>query len=211
MKKTMLSTALLTLMMTTPYAAQTPAGATPPTAQPVAATPSTTAAAVVNCDYHIPANTGPLDQSLVMDWAGKAAVQSFDFSPTQIDDQLKKLKTCFTDQGWQGFNDALQQSGNINAIKNQNLSVSSQVDGDVKFNPVKDNQWKVSVPLQVVYQNDKEKLTQSLAVELLIGRKVSGDLGIMQIIATPRVASANAAPGAGASPTSAVDADKTTH
>ena len=59
------------------------------------------------------------------------------------------------------------------------------VDGELKVNPVKDNQWKVSIPLQVVYQNDKEKLTQKLNVDLLIGRKMSGDLGIMQMIATP--------------------------
>jgi len=39
--------------------------------------------------------------------------------------------------------------------------------------------------LQVVYQNDKEKLTQKLNVDLLIGRKMSGDLGIMQMIAIP--------------------------
>ena len=53
---------------------------------------------------------------------------------------------------------------------------------------IKDNQWKASVPLQVVYQNDKEKLTQLLTVNLLIGRKISGDLGIMQMIATPQQA-----------------------
>ncbi len=41
-------------------------------------------------------------------------------------------------------------------------------------------------PLQVVYQNDKEKLTQLLTVDVLIGRKISGDLGIMQMIAAPR-------------------------
>ena len=44
--------------------------------------------------------------------------------------------------------------------------------------------------LQVAYQNDKEKLTQLLTVDLLIGRKVNGDLGIMQMIATPRTTEA---------------------
>ena len=66
------------------------------------------------------------------------------------------------------------------------MTVSSQVDGEVKINNLKDNQWKVNVPIQVVYQNDKEKLTQLLTIDLLIGRKVSGDLGIMQMIAAPR-------------------------
>ena len=76
------------------------------------------------------------------------------------------------------------------AIQSQHLTVTSMADGDVKINPIKDNQWKITVPLQVAYQNDKEKLTQLLTVDLLIGRKVNGDLGIMQMIATPRTTEA---------------------
>ena len=114
---------------------------------------------------------------------------------------MGSLKNCYTDQGWQGFNEALQKSGNITAIKSQNLTVSSQVDGDLKLNAIKDNQWKVTIPLQVVYQNDKEKLTQLLTVDLLIGRKISGDLGIIQMIAAPRDPIDKGAQGEATSPT----------
>lgn len=189
-------TVLFTLLGSFAYAADT--GTTPPPAQP-ATIPTTTpvkestiptpqAPPLINCKYHIAATTTSIDQSLVSTWAGKAAVQSFDFNPATIDDQLADLKNCYTDQGWQSFNEALVKSGNINAIKTQHLTVSSLVNGEIKFNSVKDNQWKVTVPLQVVYQNDKEKLTQQLAVDLLIGRRNSGDLGIMQIIAAPKKA-----------------------
>ena len=41
------------------------------------------------------------------------------------------------------------------------------------------------MPLQVVYQNDKEKVSQSLTIDLTVNRKINGDLGITQIIATP--------------------------
>jgi hypothetical protein len=140
----------------------------------------------IDCQYHIAPKTSTVENSVITTWSQNAAVQSFDFSPTSFDMQLEKLKPCFTEQGWEGFNDALQKSGNINAIKNQNLNVSSQVDGEVKLTPIKENQWKLNVPLQVVYQNNTEKLTQLLSVDLLVGRKTSGDLGIMQIIATPR-------------------------
>lgn len=164
----------------TPSAASTPTDAKPSNI------PAPQTAPVINCTYHIPAETTTIEQSVISTWAKKAAVQSFDFNPATVDEELGALKSCYTDQGWQGFNDALVKSGNINAIKSQHLTVSSQVDGEVKINAIKDNQWKVNVPVEVVYQNDKEKLTQLLTIDLLIGRKISGDLGIMQMIATPR-------------------------
>ena len=99
---------------------------------------------------------------------------------------MQKLQSCFTDQGWTGFNSALQKSGNLDAIKTQKLTVSSQVDGQPQVTEAKDNQWKITLPLQVVYQNDKEKVTQLLNVNLTVGRKITGDLGIVQIIASPR-------------------------
>lgn len=140
----------------------------------------------LDCNYHIPPETTRIEQTVVMKWAEKAAAQSFDLDFNTIDKQLSDLKACYTEQGWQGFNDALEKSGNLNAIKTQHLVVSSMPNGEGKINEIKDNQWKVSLPLQVVYQNEKEKLTQPLTIDLVISRKVSGDLGIMQMIAIPR-------------------------
>jgi hypothetical protein len=146
---------------------------------------ATTPAQPINCNYHIPSETSHIDSSLVMQWAEKAAQQSFDFNHTTLDKQLTELKSCYTDPGWKSFYDALQKSGNIKAIQAQNLMVSSMVNGTPSVKDLKDNQWKVNLLLHVVYQNENEKLTQPLTVELLIGRKLSGDLGIMQIIASP--------------------------
>lgn len=163
-------------VVTTP-GAQTPvavATTTPPVAKPV------------DCTYKTPPQTTHIDSAIVTEWAEKATRQSFDFENNKIDKQLAELKACYTDQGWQSFNDALQKSGNLNAIKSQKLAVSSMVNGKSTTSEIKENQWKVSIPLQVVYQNDKEKLTQLLTVDLIIGRKItSGDLGIMQMIASP--------------------------
>ncbi len=219
MKRNTLYAAMLTLFCSVGYADEpkpaTPADSATPTqttAQPPSQESSIPApvpqiAPVIDCQYHIPAQTTTIDQTILSTWAGKAAVQSFDFSPATIDEQLDKLKTCFTDQGWQGYSDAFQKSGNLNSIKAQHLTVSSQTDGDVVVNPVKENQWKVNVPIQVVYQNDKEKFTQLLTLDLLVGRKISGDLGIMQIIATPRV-SAETQPATDVAPADATPAAK---
>lgn len=168
--------------------------ATAPTTQATPMTqtntqPSTTqptTQSVINCDYKIPAETKKIEQSLINTWAEKALVQSFELDHNSLDQQMQKLQACFTEQGWQGFNAALQKSGNLEAIKSQKLNVSSQVDGKIEMLENKDNQWKIALPLQVVYQNEKEKVTQLLNINLTIGRKTKGDLGIMQLIATPR-------------------------
>lgn len=180
------TTATPKLVAPAPTTAPSPTPVPAPEAVKSSSVPTPTPEPVINCKYRIPADTSTIQQSLISTWAGKAAVQSFEFNPATIDEELIDLKSCYTDQGWQGFNDALKKSGNIEAIKAQHLTVSSQVDGEVKVTVVKDNQWKVNVPVQVVYQNDKEKLTQLLTIDLLIGRKISGDLGIMQMIAAPR-------------------------
>lgn len=174
---------------------------TPSTANQTPASNTSTPAAEIkppqplNCSYRIPAETAHIEQTIIVKWAEKAAEQSFDYDFNNFDTKISELKTCYTEQGWQGFNDALEKSGNINAIKTQKLTVSSMVSGESKVTEIKDNQWKIIIPMQVVYQNDKEKLTQPLTVNLVVGRKVSGDLGIMQMIAIPSQPTTNSTTG----------------
>jgi hypothetical protein len=140
---------------------------------------------VIDCNYPISASQHDIDHALLSTWAQKAARQAFEFNADQIDTQLNALKACFTTQGWQGFSDALKASSNVDVIKTHHLIVSSQINGDVNIEPIKDNQWKITIPMHIVYKNDKELLTQQLSVNLLVGRNPSGTLGIMQLIASP--------------------------
>lgn len=157
------------------------------TPKPATAPVQTTqqAAGPVNCDYHFAKDMKVIDTSLIETWSKNAALQAFNFEPTKLDVQLASLKACFTDQGWQGFNLALQKSGNLQAIKSKQLVVSSESTGNPTLNAIKDNQWKITLPMQVTYHNAEQKLNQSLTINLLITRKSSGDLGIMQIVAVP--------------------------
>lgn len=139
----------------------------------------------INCLYHIAPTENISDLALITTWAENAATQTFDLNYNEIDAQTNALKACFTEEGFVGYSDALKKSGNVAAIKSQKLTVSSQKTGQAKIKKQKENEWKVTLPLQVVYQNAKEKFTQLLSVELLITRKVSGDLGIVQLVATP--------------------------
>ena len=174
MNKTFLFTALATVLSTAHAEGLTQPVVSQPAAMPTTAMPAVMPAtpqtpAVIDCKYRITAETNSISDATLTAWVNKAAVQSFNFNPTSIDQELTDLKFCYTDAGWIGFNDALQKSGNINAIK-------------------------TTVPLQVIYQNDKQKITQLLDIDVLVGRKPSGDLGILQMIATPRPSALPAAP-----------------
>lgn len=136
----------------------------------------------VDCLYQL-SSTVPVTETVLSQWAQLAATQSFNYRFDQIDKQLKNLKGCYTEQGWLGFQDALTQSGNLNMIKTQQLTVNSQVEGKVKINPLNNNHWKILIPLKVIYQNTQEKLTQRLTVELLVTKKPTSQLGITQIVA----------------------------
>ena len=133
-----------------------------------------------DCSYQLPQT--PVSENELSLWAQYAALKSFEYSFDKLDDQLQKLKYCFTDQGWTGFHDALQQSGNLSVIKSQQLTVSSQISSDPVINRIKENQWSISLPLSVVYQNTQEKFTQSLSVTLFVTKKTPTELGIMQLI-----------------------------
>lgn len=165
----------------------TPTNVMPTTTTTTAATPAPAPAPqpTLNCHYHIENGTH-VEDAIILQWAEKATEQSFTLSAQGMNSQLDELKNCYTEQGWTGFYDALQKSGNITAINSRNLSSNAMLDGQPEMIGSKGEQWTVSMPLQVVYQNDKEKLTQNLNVRVVIGRKPSGDLGIMQLIATPK-------------------------
>lgn len=153
-----------------------------------AASPATTSTAQtkpVNCDFHIAASTTDISASLVADWAKMAAGRCFDFDYEKLDEQLAALKSCFTERGWQSFNEALQKSGNINAIRSEKLHVNGMPEGQEQVTALDTNQWKVEFPISVVYQNEQEKITQNLKMMMTIGRKPNGDFGIVQLIASP--------------------------
>ncbi|WP_454783374.1 DotI/IcmL family type IV secretion protein [Legionella sp. WA2022007384] len=138
---------------------------------------------IINCDYKIPDEMTKIDEDLVIKWAEYAATQSFDFNSISITSQLKKLESCYTAKGWENFKNALDKSGNLEAIKTQNFTMTSKVDGQIKLIKTKNNQWNIELPLQVVYQNNQVNVTQFLNVNLTMGRKLTGEFGIMRIIA----------------------------
>lgn len=149
---------------------------------------------VMDCNYRI--STPDVAADVILQWTEKALTQSFDFDYTKINEQLENLKACFTKEGFEGFNEALKKSGNLNTIKQQKIVSTSNVNGKAKLIEGKGKQWKINVPLQVIYKNDKEKSVQNLTIDVLVERNSAGGLGIMQIIAMPQALTKNKEPKA---------------
>ncbi|WP_051131810.1 DotI/IcmL family type IV secretion protein [Legionella tunisiensis] len=147
-------------------------------------TTATQQPAVINCDYNISTGTTSLDQAFVLSWAEYAAMQSFRFNSESIDTQLQQLQSCFTEEGWIEFKTAMYKSGNIEAIKTLQLTMSSEINGHAQLLESNNNQWKITLPLKVLYQSDKGKVGQIININLTVGRKITGDLGIRRMVAT---------------------------
>lgn len=145
--------------------------------------PSEERAEPINCNYKIPGEMKTINEDLVIKWAEYAATQSFDFNPVSIESQLQKLESCYTAKGWTNFKSALDKSGNIEAMRSQNFIMNSRVNGQIKLLRTGNNQWSIELPLQVVYQNKQVNVTQFLNVNLTMGRKPTGEFGIMRITA----------------------------
>lgn len=170
----------------TPPTGYTPGGLPAPSSDNPVSSNTPASPTLLDCNYHISAEKSKIDPTLVMQWAQKAIQQTFTLDPEKMDAQLDKLKACYTDQGWKSYIDAFKKSGNMDAIKAQKLNMSSLVGGQATITQIKENQWKVVIPLDVVYQNAQEKISQILTINLVVSRKMSGDLGIIQVVASPR-------------------------
>lgn len=144
----------------------------------------TGAPVAIDCNYKVTGAVEELPQKTLVEWANYAAAAAFDYDYENIDKKLSNLKPCFTKSGWQSFNKAMTKSGNIAAIKEQQLSVNSSIKGKTLMVDSTPKEWKITVPLTVNYVSKEQSMAQQLKVTLNVGVKLSGDLGINQVIAT---------------------------
>lgn len=144
----------------------------------------------ISCGNKISPETIKMDKNIILRWAEQAVAQSFAFDFSSVDSQLQKLESCYTENGWIEFNAAMQKSGNINAIKMQKLTMYSQINGRAELIETNDNQWRIALPLKVTYTNSTMRVSQLLKIQLTVGKKINGELGIIQLIATLNTSSA---------------------
>lgn len=124
----------------------------------------------------------PPNDMHVINFASIAVTKTFNYRSDRLAAQLKELKTCYTDTGWDSYKMALKRSNTIAAIQKYEIHAISHIDGRITLKDKTDDSWTINVPLVVFYNTPKQKLRQFLNVTVNIAYQ-NKQLAIEQIVA----------------------------
>lgn len=127
----------------------------------------------------------------ILNWSTDAITKSYTFSFANYRQELQAARGNFTTTGWDGFQKALQESGNLKAVV-ENMFVTTAVPRGAPVivgEGLLDGRyaWRIEVPILVTYQSANTRTTQDLLVKAVVVRRSELEhprgLGIAQIIA----------------------------
>lgn len=130
-------------------------------------------------------------RSDVLSWATSAITQAYTYDFANFRKQFQESSNLFTTSGWEGFLQALDESGNLKSVQT-NKFVTTVVP---KSAPVIVGTgyvegryaWKIEIPIIVTYQSATKRVSQNLLVQAVIVRRSELEhpkgLGIAQIVA----------------------------
>ncbi len=130
----------------------------------------------------------PPNIQLVTEFAQNTAIQSFTYDYKESEEQFNDLEKCYSKLGWQSFDSAMSQSGNMRSALDEKLFVKAKLNGEVEIIESHDigTTWKILVPLVVRYENEKMFLEQFLKAKLVISIE-NKQLKVDQLIASPKL------------------------
>jgi intracellular multiplication protein IcmL len=129
--------------------------------------------------------------SVVLNWATQSITKAYTFSFSNYRAQLQDSRDVFTGKGWEGFQLALEESGNLRTVIDNKLVTTAVprgapiiiAEGQLGGNYA----WKIQLPMLVTYQSASTRTTQDLLVSAIISRRSELEhpmgLGVAQIIA----------------------------
>lgn len=129
----------------------------------------------------------------VLQWANQAAIAAFSYNFVNYHGELQAASTYFTADGWQQFIDALQQAGNLDAVRTKKLIVSAVATRApiILQKGVLNGRysWRIQMPILVTYQSASEFTQQNNVVTMLVTRistlESPRGVGIAQFIVGP--------------------------
>ncbi len=134
-----------------------------------------------------------LTQSAILTWAGKAATDAFTFDFVNFRQQLQNAAQAFTPDGWRSFLKALEDSRNLEAVRQKKLIVNAALQGapvmltEGVVNGV--YSWRIEMPIVVAYRSANEVQRQNLLVNMTVSRvptlEFPEGVGITQFVARP--------------------------
>lgn len=112
--------------------------------------------------------------SYLLQWAETVGRSSYNLDFVHYQDQIDQLKTYFTPQGWQKFMEALNASGDLDAITQNKLFVSAVVNGPAVILLQTELRgryvWRVQMPLLVTYTSASDKHEENIILTMDIMR-----------------------------------------
>ena len=131
--------------------------------------------------------------SAVLQWANQAAIAAFTYNFVNYRSELQASSGFFTAEGWDQFLNALQQSNNLDAVKQKKLIVSAVATRApiiLQKGILNDRfAWRVQMPILVTYQSASEFSQQNNVVTMLITRVSTLNsprgIGISQFVVGP--------------------------
>lgn len=113
----------------------------------------------------------------IKEWATKIAQQSYTYNYKNYETELLKLKPYFTPSGWDAFDNALKLSKNLDVVKANKFSLSTTAIPERvrvlenKFDKEsKRYEWKLEVPITVLYKGKEHELKQLINLQMTIMR-----------------------------------------
>ncbi len=135
-----------------------------------------------------------IEPAALVNWVRDAAVMSFYYNYNNMDSWLGEYSTYFTPLGWVHYYNALKNSGNIERVRNEKITVTATPiePPKVLWEGVDMNvyKWQVQVALLVHYQQQTGKtVEQKLMITMMLRRtdatNSKNGIAIDQFIAKP--------------------------
>ncbi len=124
----------------------------------------------------------PASQAEILDFSKETTTALFTYQYDQMDTHLKDLKPCFSEQGWQSYQNALSASHTVETINKLKLTAKATLESQ-SVTRDENNLWHVSNLINVEYKNSTHFAKQKLKIEALIA-DADQELSLLQIKAT---------------------------
>ncbi|MBN9287169.1 MAG: hypothetical protein BGO43_00875 [Gammaproteobacteria bacterium 39-13] len=150
----------------------------------------------------VPLNQSNLPSQEVLNWATKGIVEIYSYNYKNFPQVLTGIRRHFTNEGYDSYMKALDESKNLIAVQDKKLNVSAAAVGKGKVIKEGDTNgiysWIVQIPILVTYQSPTETINQNLNVNAEIVRVTGTEspVGIAFHSITASLASATPQPEA---------------
>lgn len=143
-----------------------------------------------NCFSRMPNGAEQVKVEFVKKWSAFINKAAFNIPLHNIERHMDNIHSCFSNDGWTEFTNAMNRSGNIVLVQSRQYIGTSSVEGHISVTHQENSTtWETKTPLLVVYSNKQNRVSQRLTIHLRLQEEFDGQLRITQVVGIPRQAS----------------------